>query len=234
MRQWARTFAAGLRGRQVNRVLVPLGKRRADRGGRRTRFAVGGVLLGLLLGCGSPPTLTPLPPDGIVLAFGNSLTIGTGAKPDESYPSEFSRLIGREVINAGVPGEVTAGGLRRLPGLLDSMAPDLVILCHGGNDILKKLDLAVAEANIREMVALIRASGAQVVMLGVPRPGIFLSAAEYYSRIADDLGIPFDGDVVADLLGDNQYKSDAIHPNAAGYARLAKAVEALLVGAGAI
>ena len=198
------------------------------------RRAVAAVALAFLSACGSEPGLRPLPPDAVVLAFGNSLTHGTGAHPEESYPSVLSRLIGRKVINAGVPGEVSAAGLRRLPAVLDSVSPHLVVLCHGGNDILRKLDLRAAEANLVEMVTLIRARGAEVVLLGVPAPGLFLSTAEHYERIAEELSLPFEGEIVAELLGDTRFKSDAIHPNAAGYARLAQAVEAMLRSAGAI
>jgi len=198
------------------------------------RLAVVAAALPFLSACGSEPGLRPLPRDAVVLAFGNSLTHGTGANPEESYPSVLSRLIGREVINAGVPGEVTAAGLQRLPAVLDSVSPHLVVLCHGGNDILRKLDLRAAEANLVEMVTLIRARGAEVVLLGVPTPGLFLSPAEHYERIADELSLPFDGEIVAELLGDARFKSDTIHPNAAGYARLAQAVEAKLRSAGAI
>ena len=146
----------------------------------------------------------------------------------------LGRRIGRRVINAGVPGEVSADGLARLATLLERENPALVLLCHGGNDLLRKLDPAVTETNLREMVALARANGAQVLLIGVPRPGLFLGTADYYERVATDLALPFEGKVLADVLGDNTTKSDAVHPNAAGYARLAEAVDQVLRDAGAL
>ncbi len=178
--------------------------------------------------------MRPLAADAVILAFGDSLTHGTGAAPDQSYPAVLAARIGRRVVNAGVPGEVSADGLRRLPGLLEREKPALVLLTHGGNDLLRKLDPAATERNLREMVALARASGAEVVLIGVPRPGLFLGTADYYERIASDLELPFEGEVLADLLGDNSMKSDTVHPNAAGYARLAEAVEQVLREAGAL
>ena len=189
----------------------------------------------LLNACGeSGPALQKLSAEGVVLAFGDSLTFGTGAKPGESYPNALAARIGHQVVNAGVPGEVSETGLKRLPKILDKVQPELVILCHGGNDMLRKKDLGLAEENLRAMVKLIRASGAMVVMLGVPKPGLFLSTAEFYTKVAKDLEVPIDAEVIPDLLGDNQFKSDAVHPNAAGYSKIAEAIEALLRDRGAL
>jgi len=185
--------------------------------------------------CGDPPPQLPkLSADAVILAFGDSLTYGTGVKDYQSYPAVLSQLIGREVVNAGVPGEVSAAGLKRLPIEIDRVDPDLLILCHGGNDMLRKKDMGQAEANIRQMIRLARGQGIPVLMLGVPKPGLFLSAADHYQRIADDLQVPIEDEIIPELLGDNAYKSDAVHPNAKGYKRIAESVAALLKETGAI
>jgi acyl-CoA thioesterase-1 len=184
--------------------------------------------------CSNPPSLSPLAPDAVILAFGDSLTHGTGAAPGQSYPSVLQSRIGRTVANAGVPGELSAAGLARLPEVLAKIAPNLVILCHGGNDILRKRSTAAAQENLRQMVALIRASGAQVVLIGVPAPGLILSTAKHYEQLASELSLAFDADSIADILSDNRLKSDTVHPNAAGYSQLAQNVEALLRDAGAL
>ena len=202
--------------------------------GPRVRLVWLGSLVAALLGCASDASLSPLSADAVVLAFGDSLTHGTGATAEQSYPAVLQTLIGRQVINAGVPGELSAAGLQRLPGVLETVRPALVILCHGGNDILRKRNLGAAERNLRQMIAAIRASGAQVVLVGVPAPSLFLTSAAHYARIAEEMGVPFDGDTVGDLLGDNRYKSDTVHPNATGYAVLAEQIRGLLTRAGAI
>lgn len=191
--------------------------------------------LALLASCGpSPVPLNPLDTDAVVLAFGDSLTAGTGAPTDQSYPAILASLVGRDVVRAGVPGEVTAEGLRRLPAALDAHQPDLLLICHGGNDMLRRLGAEQMERNLRAMIELAQGRGVAVVLIGVPEPGLFLSTAEVYQRVAADLGVPLESEALAEILGDREMRSDTIHPNAAGYGRLAESVRELLVEAGAI
>lgn len=188
----------------------------------------------VLCGCGTQPELSSLPPDAVILAFGDSLTHGNGARAEESYPAVLQRLSGRTVINAGVSGEESAQGLERLPGLLDTHHPQLLILCHGGNDILHSKDVGQMEANVRSMIALTRAHHAEVVLLGVPKPGLFLSAAEVYARIAEDTGVVFIEDLIPDVLGDRALKSDSVHPNKDGYRVMAERIYKVLQDRGAL
>ena len=182
-------------------------------------------LLLLLSGaCDKAPTITPLPANAVVLAFGDSLTHGNGAPPGEAYPAVLAGLLNRTVINAGVPGEVSAAGLARLPRLLEAHRPQLVILCHGGNDFLRRLDRAETAANLTAMVEQIKASGADVILVGVPEFGFVLNPPKFYGELAERFAIPYEAEIVSDLLGDRDYKSDTIHPNAAGYRRMAEAI----------
>ena len=203
----------------------------------RARFWPGAtplIVLGLLAACGGSPKLARLAPDAVVLAFGDSLTFGTGANASESYPARLESLIRRKVIAAGVPGESSAEGLARFPSALDEAKPQLVILCHGGNDFLRKLDDAQAANNIRAMVRLARSRGAQVLLIGVPKPGLLPSPATFYPEIAREFGLPYEDAALRKILTDNALKSDLVHPNATGYARLAEAVAALMRKAGAV
>jgi lysophospholipase L1-like esterase len=168
------------------------------------------------------------------LAFGDSLTRGIGAARGRSYPDELARLSGRRVVNRGVPGEISADGARRLPDVLQRVVPDLLVLCHGGNDMLRKLDPSVTEANLRSMIETARARGVPVVLLGVPRPGVLLQSPAFYQELAEAYGLPYQGSVLGDVLGDRTLKADLIHPNATGYRRLAQAIHTLLVEAGAL
>jgi acyl-CoA thioesterase-1 len=188
----------------------------------------------LLAACGAGPQLSPLGPDAVILAFGDSLTQGTGAGIDQSYPAVLSRRIHRTVVNAGVAGEESAEGLARLPGVLAEVQPDLVLLCHGGNDLLRQRSVERLRSNLRAMVEQARAGGAEVVLIGVPKPGLFLGTHPLYRELADELGIPVEDEALGDILGDADLKSDTIHPNADGYAALAEAVRGVLVRAGAL
>lgn len=186
------------------------------------------LFLLLFSACDRAPRLQSLPPGATLLAFGDSLTHGTGAGPGEDYPSILSRQLGRNVVNAGVPGETTAGGLARLPTVLAETRPALVILCLGGNDFLQQLPSAGTVANLREMVRLCRAAGADVVLVGVPRPGLLLKADPLYAALAAELKVPLENDAIAGILQRGALKSDHIHPNARGYAVLAEALAKLI------
>src|SRR5437879_13187564 len=100
------------------------------------RFVLLALLSLQLAGCGEHPRLERLPESAVVLAFGDSLTFGTGANEDESYPARLEKLIGRRVVRAGVAGEITAQALPRLPGALDEHQPRLLLLCVGVNDFV--------------------------------------------------------------------------------------------------
>ena len=178
--------------------------------------------------------LRPLPSGATILAFGDSLTYGTGANKDENYPAVLSKLTNINIINAGVPGEISSKGLERLPGLLDKYNPDLLILIHGGNDILRKLSRSKQKSNLSAMIKLAKNRNIQIAMLGVPEPGIFIKSAEIYEQLANETNIPVELSLLSEILGDNSLKSDIAHPNAQGYQRMATGIFRFLKDNGAL
>ena len=207
-----------------------------------TRAAQGKILVLLFMagvlasaGCSrSQPELPVLETNATVLAFGDSITRGNGASARESYPVVLGELIGRRVVNAGKAGELSRDGLKRLPGLLASYGPRLVILTHGGNDLLRLMDQRETEENLRQMILLIQRQGVSVVLVGVPAPGIMLSPPGLYANLAEQFNLPYEDDVLSYVYTRASLKSDPIHPNARGYRKLAQSLAALLRESGAL
>jgi lysophospholipase L1-like esterase len=196
----------------------------------------------LLTACGkSQKVFTKLPADAVIMAFGDSLTFGTGADKTQSYPSVLAQLSSHTVINAGVAGEISADGLKRLPALLDEQQPQLLILIHGGNDILRNLPREQTAANLTQMIAEAKKRNIKVVMLGVPTFGLFsvvglsgLESAELYKQVAEAEKVPSDLKSLPAIIVKRELKSDEVHPNAQGYQRLGEAVFKLLQDSGAL
>jgi acyl-CoA thioesterase-1 len=199
-----------------------------------SRFFIAVCIAFLLAACERAPTLPKLSQHDVIVAFGDSLTYGTGASDDAAYPAVLATLIGRTVINAGEPGDTTTSALQRLPEVLDEHKPRLVLLCIGGNDMLRKQPIAVIENNLRLLVQTIRASGAEVVLIAVPAPALFGGAPDFYSRIAEDMKLPLEQDIFSDVLKDRSLKSDPIHANAAGYRVIAERLAEFLRENGAL
>ena len=183
----------------------------------------------------------------LVVFLGDSLTAGFGLGEEEAYPALASAALAAEgrpvrVVNAGVSGDTSAGGLARLDWVL-RLAPDVVVVELGPNDGLRGLSLAATEANLREIVERSRAAGARVLLAGMLIPpnygpdyaGRF---AAIYPRLAAELDVPLVPFLLEGVGGEPDLNlADGIHPNAAGHRRLAENVlphlRPLVAGAGA-
>ena len=193
------------------------------------------VFLALISACAEEEAqLNPLSGSSTILAFGDSLTFGTGVAKNKSYPAILEQLTGISVINEGIPGEVSEKGLSRLGSLLKKHQPDLVILCHGGNDLLQKLDVQLTKNNLKAMIMMIEDHGSEIVFLSVPRPGIMLSPAPFYQEISEEIDVPIITGLLSEILSNNQLKSDTAHPNEKGYRKMARSIANLLVKRNAI
>ena len=187
----------------------------------------------LLSGC-SGPSMDPLAPDEVILAFGDSLTEGVGATRAQSYPARLAELSGHPVVNAGVSGEITAEGVDRLPDVLEQTDPGLMILLLGGNDILRNGSHAEAKRHLSRMIETALERDVQVLLIGVPEKSLFSSSAALYEELAEEHDVPLMDGMVASLLRKPEYKSDQVHLNAAGYREMAGRIHARLVEEGVL
>lgn len=187
--------------------------------------------LGALAGCGRrKPLGRPVPVGATVLALGDSLTFGTGATPETSYPAVLAALSGWQVVNAGVPGDTSAQALERLPALLQEHQPALVLVSIGGNDLLRRLPEADTRAHVQRICELAQGAGAQVLLLAVPRPSVAaaftgsLSDHPLYAEVSAALKLPLHAQGWSSVLADESLRADPIHANARGYAQMAQRV----------
>ncbi|BBM86924.1 arylesterase [Candidatus Uabimicrobium amorphum] len=192
------------------------------------------LLFLFLLGCGGEAKRAAIGEDEVIVAFGDSLTYGVGASTQNNYPSVLGKLLDREIVASGVSGETTKQGLRRLPKVLAKYSPRILLLCLGGNDFLRKHSQKSTVANLEKMIELAQQQDIEVVLIGVPRPSIFLSTAEFYAQLAEKYNLIYEGESLERILGKQSLKADPIHPNAAGYAQMAQAIANTLRSSGLV
>ena len=185
----------------------------------------------LLAGCGRRRFRKLVAGDAI-LAVGDSLTAGFGAPKGADYPAQLAQILGHKVINGGVSGDTSAQALARLPDLL-VQKPKLVVVSIGGNDFLQRQPESGTRENIRKMVADIRAPGVPAVLVAIPHfttGGLLGVVSEHplYAELADELDVPLLKGAWAEILGDKDLKSDAVHANAAGYRLFAEKLAGFL------
>ncbi len=174
--------------------------------------------------------MSTLLPKDTILAVGDSLTYGHGASHDESYPALLSSLSGHKVINAGINGDTSHGGLQRLPELLEDKSITLMILCFGGNDILRRQSMDALKNNLKTMIHMAKIKEIDVLLVAVPNISLFgLAPLELYEEVAKEEKVPLLDGVLANILSQPSLKNDQIHPNALGYKQLADKIYKSLV-----
>lgn len=180
-----------------------------------------------LASCAAAPA-APAAEERVIVAFGDSLTVGLGVDAGRTYPALLGERLKREgydyrVINAGVSGDTTAGGLRRVDWAL-RLKPEIVILELGVNDALRGQKLTAVRANLDQLVSRFQAAGARVLVAGMRLPPNYGDRyAEDFHRLYGDVArarnaplMPFFLDAVGAVAHLNQ--ADGIHPTAEGYA----------------
>jgi lysophospholipase L1-like esterase len=159
-----------------------------------------------------------------IICFGDSITFGYGVNPGEDYPAALAKLVGMSVINAGIDGDTSVDGLKRIKADVLDKEPYLVLIEFCGNDFIKKIPLDVTVANVKKMIAQAQAQGAMVAIVDVSA-GLFL--IEYrlsFLKLAWESGAIFVPGVLTKIITNPSMKSDFMHPNVAGYTLVAQRV----------
>ena len=204
----------------------------------RTLLWVFPVLLFALTACGQREHLDALPPDAVVLAFGDSVTAGLGADAGYDYPSQLAAATGLNIVNAGVSGDTAREARDRLAPLLASHQPQLVIIELGGNDFLRQTQASRVKEFLRGIIREAQASGATVALVAVPRLSLLrasvgaLTDSPIYAELAQEEGVVLVPDIFSEILSDSALRADEIHPNARGYGQLAHGIQAVLTERG--
>lgn len=201
----------------------------------RRRRLVAAALLAGVAGCGRrpKPLACTLPGGATILAIGDSITRGYGAD-GSGYAEQLQALLdapggrpGLTVVNAGIDGERSDGLLARIDAALAEHRPAAVLVTSGGNDFLRRVDEADTRRHLREVLERIRGAGAAPFLFAVPKPSLaaaggFASDHPLYAELASTGDAVVLGGVVAGVLNEADLRSDQIHPNRAGYARMAQ------------
>lgn len=194
------------------------------------------ILFSLLLtACSKAPGYPALPAETVVLAFGDSVTYGTGAQQHEDYPRHLARRSGWHVINAGLPGDTADTARLRIAEALHVHRPALVLIEIGGNDFLRRRNDNEVKEDIRSIVQAVRQAGATPVLIAVPAFSLLswgLSDAALYAALATEENVLLINQVFARVLADPALRADPIHPNAQGYQALATGIGNALQQAG--
>jgi acyl-CoA thioesterase I len=174
----------------------------------------------------------------LVVFLGDSLTAGLGVDEQQAYPALVAERLataGHPVrsINAGVSGDTSAGGLRRLEWLL-AQHPDVIVVGLGANDGLRGLPLEETEANLRRIVLRARQAGCNVLLVGMMVPPNYgpdyaPKFAALFPRIAADLDLPLVPFLLEGVGGRPELnQADGIHPTVEGHRIIARTVYPLL------
>jgi len=168
--------------------------------------------------------------DKNILVLGDSLSAGLGVNYDQAWPSLLQSRINKmgssyRVINAGVSGDTTSGGISRLPRLLKKYSPELLILELGGNDGLRGTSLKAIEKNLRDMINSAQNSNTTVLLIGVQLPpnygALYTEGFEnIFSNLAKEYGLDLIQGTLKTMVDEGLMQSDGIHPNVLGHRQI--------------
>lgn len=205
--------------------------------GKQKRYLIVGVIFIFLIYqivslYGGQYPIINFPPKGpVIVAFGDSLTEGVGAStPDNGYVGVLERRLGITIVNRGVSGNTTADALARIDEDITALHPNIVIVLLGGNDYLKKIPQQETFANLSQIIKKVQSEGAVVILLGVRGGLLHDKFSDDFQALAKATGSLYVPNVLDGVLGNSKLMSDEVHPNDAGYMKIADKIAATLDG----
>jgi len=178
----------------------------------------------LIPGCGSPHIANLYSSGSTIVCFGDSITSGTGASEGEDYPAYLSKLLKKDVINAGTEGDTTASALDRLDRDVLGRDPYIVIVELGGNDFLEQIPRKDTLENLKAIISRIQDRGAMVVLCDMSSGFILSGYRSGYKMLAREKGCIFVPRLLEGILINTFLMHDQVHPNSAGYKIIAKRI----------
>jgi lysophospholipase L1-like esterase len=158
----------------------------------------------------------------IIICFGDNLTFGTGASKGMDYPSQLAKMLSKQVINKGAPGDTTSSALLRLKRDVLSNNPDIVLITLGGNDLKNGLSKDIVFGNLKQIVQSIQRQGAKVIIGGLSWPGMDRGFSKRYEDVARQTGALLIPDIFTAIADNPVLMNDPIHPNNIGYRIIAR------------
>lgn len=166
-------------------------------------------------------------PPHTILFLGDSVTAGYGLREEQAYPALLEDGLKKHgidcrILNGGVSGDTTGGGLRRLPWMVKNSSPTLVIIALGGNDMLRGLPVDQIKSNLTKMITFLKQKNISVLLLGIKAPGnlgasYVSSFDKVFDLVSKEMKVPLYHDYIRSVAGKTEFNlRDGIHPTAEG------------------
>jgi len=189
------------------------------------RFLLCLLVIGFFTGCSDADKYRNYPPKatGPWIAFGDSLTSGYGGSRGKDYPTLLSQKLGIAIENQGIPGQTTGQAMGRVDAAARN-SPRVVLLCLGGNDGLQQIPRETMFKNLSEIISGFQAEGSFVVLIGVRSATLRDKNEDGFEELAERKKAYYISNILKDVFTDPRYMSDQVHPNDAGYEKIAERI----------
>jgi acyl-CoA thioesterase I len=161
------------------------------------------------------------------VAFGDSLTSGSGASEGNDYPSLLSKRLGIPILNFGAPGQTSDEAVAKVEQIVQ-LNPRVVLMCFGGNDTLQGVPHQQTFHNLSVAIDRLQQAGAFVVLLGIRSASVRDKYHSEFKKLAKAKKVLLVPNILGGVLGDARLMSDYVHPNDQGYAVIAERLEQVL------